>query len=561
MTSIFSGSSARGWVFRLVAGASLIVLFLIANRAAYKGYFSSDDLDNIAWTRNGSARMFAEGLATPFYMPQHFRPPGHFLFYALGGEVGLNYPWYVAVVHAAHFLNVLLVYLLLRRLGLGVWGALFFAFPMAAFEALWKPMYIFDVLCGTFVALTLLEYVSGRTILALVCCWLAYKSKENGVMVAFAVVAYEYWIGGRNWKRTMPFVAVALWFMGQAVLANRGEAGGEYELKLTAEAVWTTVSFYGRRALLSGWALAALVCAAAYLRDRRAAFGLTAAVLLLGPLLLLPGRLYGAYLYVPMIGLSVAVGTLWDRIGKRPIAAAVAMMIWWGVNFQVMRLERNPTLAEADLNRVYVAKVMRAAQEHPDAQHFLYDGSPSGMHWWGIEGALRLAYQRNEVELKQAHQGANAERTLVLSWNEGLRILETAYRDGSTALRPAVRMSQTVSVFQLDGGWHPKEGDARWSEPLAKVRLWRPAGARFFEMEAAAPERATVEVRVDGAPIGKAEMEESVWRDLRIPVAETKEGPVTVELRVTPPHHPGHGDTRVLGVLVRRLGFSMEDGR
>jgi hypothetical protein len=41
----------RNWRSAALALA-LAVLFLIANRGAYKGYFSGDDLDNISWTSN-----------------------------------------------------------------------------------------------------------------------------------------------------------------------------------------------------------------------------------------------------------------------------------------------------------------------------------------------------------------------------------------------------------------------------------------------------------------------------------------------------------------------------
>ncbi|MEZ5398124.1 MAG: hypothetical protein R2729_00560 [Bryobacteraceae bacterium] len=535
-----------------LAVPALILLFLVANRAAYKGYFSSDDLDNIAWTGRAQVRTFVEGIADPFYIPQHFRPVGHFVFFALGLT---DYRWYVAVVHGLHILNVALLFLVLRRLYLGLWGALFFAFPMAVFDALWKPMYVFDVWCATFVLLTFLQYLSGRTVLSLLCFWLAYKSKEIGAMAAFGLVAYEYWLGKRDWRRVAPFVAVALWFTGQAVLANRaGDQGSDYELKATPAAVWTTVKFYASRVLLRPWVLAAVAGAAVWLRDRRAAWGFTVALLLIAPLLLLPGRLYPAYLYAPMIGVAIAVGVIFSRI---PWAAAAGLMaIWWVLNFQVMRIERNTALAEMAANRTYVSRVFTLPKRFPDTRLFLYDGAPPGMEWWGVKGALRLAYDTDDIELKQVQESTGERPYVLLAWNESYRMLEATAWNPSAPPLPMVRFLEADSAFQLRDGWYPREGDARWSQPVASAKLWRPANAARFEMTAAAPQKASIAVSVDGKPIGGAALRDSVWDEIAIPLAPgAPEGAVTVEWRVTPPLAPHENDSRVLGVLVKRFGF------
>ena len=59
----------------------------------------------------------------------------------------------------------------------------FFAFHMALFDALWKPMYVFDLLCATFCLAAMLLWTGGRWVLSFACFWLAYKSKELAVML------------------------------------------------------------------------------------------------------------------------------------------------------------------------------------------------------------------------------------------------------------------------------------------------------------------------------------------------------------------------------------------
>src|ERR1022692_4573986 len=135
------------------AGAALFlvmaVLFLVVNRAAYKGYFQDDELDNISWTRDIPAIEYAKAILTPRFFSDNFRPAGHFYFREMSLLYGLDFPKYLPIVHLAHLLNVWLVWTIARGLGIGVLpaslGTLFFAWNMACFDIYWKPMYVFDL--------------------------------------------------------------------------------------------------------------------------------------------------------------------------------------------------------------------------------------------------------------------------------------------------------------------------------------------------------------------------------------------------------------------------------
>jgi len=65
------------------AGAALFLamaaLFLLANRAAYRGYFQDDELNNLAWTRDIPAIDYAKAVLTPKFFNNNFRPVGHFI--------------------------------------------------------------------------------------------------------------------------------------------------------------------------------------------------------------------------------------------------------------------------------------------------------------------------------------------------------------------------------------------------------------------------------------------------------------------------------------------------
>src|SRR5579871_1054167 len=139
------------------AGAALFLamalLFLIANRGAYRGYFQDDELDNISWAPDVPKTVFLTGFLTPKFLEGNFRPAGHLYFAVMGRQFALDFPKYVFPTHAIHLLNVWLIWLIARRLGLSPFaagaGSLFFAFNIVVFDVFWKPMYVFDLLCAT----------------------------------------------------------------------------------------------------------------------------------------------------------------------------------------------------------------------------------------------------------------------------------------------------------------------------------------------------------------------------------------------------------------------------
>src|SRR5438105_9578528 len=131
-----------------------LALFLLLNRAAYKGSFQDDDLDTLGWAELIPASTFLKALLSPRLSPNNFRPAAAFYYHVMGRGFGLDFPKYPVPLHALHILNIWLVWLVARKIGLGTFaataGAFFFGFHAALFDAWWKPMYVFDVLCATF---------------------------------------------------------------------------------------------------------------------------------------------------------------------------------------------------------------------------------------------------------------------------------------------------------------------------------------------------------------------------------------------------------------------------
>lgn len=390
---------------------SIGLLFLIANRGSYKGYFTDDDLNALSWAKDGSVPHFLYWLILPRFHPENFRPVGAFYYRILGGGFGLEYRPYVAGLQIIHLCNVIVLYLILRRLMLpevaAAAGALFYLFNAATLEIYWKPMYVYDLLCGTFCLLTLLLYIRGNWILGLITFWLAYKSKEVAVMLPLALLSYELLEGRRRWKQLIPYFVISLNFGLQELFLNPNK-NNDYTMTFTFDTIWKSWSYYSIQLLFVPYAL---ILAAIVLRDRRIYLGLMTTLVLLIPMLLLPGRQFAAYWYVPLIGLAVAAATLSPRIPRWALICFFA--IWSIANYAALRQKRKAILAAADDNRIYVAALADYARQHPEIRLVGYDGRPPEMHEWGIEGAVHLFFG-NKAQLVSASSTNRPEA--VIHW-------------------------------------------------------------------------------------------------------------------------------------------------
>ena len=546
----------------------MAVLFLIANRGAYKGYFSDDELDNLSWAPHVPLADFAKALVTPRFMTGNFRPVGHFYFRLAGRAFGLDFPKYVFPIHAVHLLNVWLLWLLIRRLGgtpfAASAGALLFAFHMAVFDLYWKPMYVFDLLCATFCLASLLLWTHGRWVLSFAAFWLAYKSKELAVMLPFALACYEYWLGRRRWKPLIPFAAASLSFGLQGLLFNP-HRDDEYAFRLDRSSLWNTSRFYAGRILLLPYAGFAVPFLPAFLRDRRVWFGVAVLLLFFVPLMPLAGRRFGAYCYVPLIGAAIAFSGIADR-GHR-LFVAIFLLAWIPFNFLHLRLNRRQALAMADENRRYVAGVADFARTSPAMRQFIYDGRPFALHPWGIQGALACVYRRSDIALagvedREAHAAlASGQPVAVLSWDPGARLLSIAARNPGTPDASYIRMDRRTPIWQLDEGWYPLEGGFRWTKPSATAQLFRPPGARRFELKVnigpdLIRDMGGTEVRVflDGVPLGARRFTANGWQAVRWDLPPGPAGSVRVGIEAQP-YRPSNEDPRLLGVAVVGFGF------
>jgi len=298
---------------------------------------------------------------------------------------------------------------------------------------------------------------------------------------------------------------------------------------------------------------------------------LSGALLMILPVLALPSRMYGAYLYASMPLAALAVGTAAQRLDKRMVAAF--FLAWLPLNFQVMREHRKTEIARAHENRAYVDRLRSLPVELPEVRRFVYDGHPPELQEWGIRGILRYLYKDAEIEVypvesRSLSQTLEAGGVALLSWENPVRKLDVLARRGDAADVAYLEMTRTIPVWQLGEGWYAVENGFRWSKPRAEARLYRPAGARQFELYVnAGPQymkdvrRARVTIRLDGVEAGVVEFEREGWQRARIDLAAAAAGTVQVELQVEPEYRPSKIDPRVLGIPVGGLGFVDKEKR
>jgi hypothetical protein len=545
------------------------VLFYFANRAAYKGYFSDDDLTNIGWPTFVGNNVFYHGLVTPKFDGSNFRPVGFLYYRIMGRTFKLHYKPYVAVVQVFHALNVIILFFLLRRLNLSEVaagaGALFYAFHAAVMAAYWKPMYVFDLLCATLCLLTLLLYIRGHWILALPLFWLAYKSKEIAVMLPVALLAYEWLLGRRNWERLIPFFAISLCFGVQALVHNTHlPPENTYTMHFTPQLLWGSIGFYSSAIFFLPFAGLALLALPVFVRDRRLYLGLILMASTLLPMLLLTTRVATVYMYVPMIGLAIAVAAVASRVPSWTVAAF--FVIWLPLNYAMLLPSRKAILAQADEARWYLTGLRNYASRIPPVKTIVFEGTPPYMEPWGVEGAILQAFGVHaDVVWYRDRNVAQAMAKVpmaIVTYYSVPHIVRGMLRIRNE-LQSEINFSDKTPDSQFGDGWYPTDATSpiHWASPKAEVTLYRPAGSQEFEIACSVPERNLVQegpskvtVLEDGHSLGVQSLFDPKGQTLRWKLHDGAVGNERIMIVSEPIRH-GAGDSRDYGIAIKSLGY------
>jgi hypothetical protein len=540
---------------RALCIVAILALFLITNRAAFEGYFSDDDLDNLSWATVAGLDSFVEELVSPVFSKTNTRPTGA-LFYRISGlSFGLQFERYIPPLFALHLLNCALIFWLLKRKGAietdAAAATVFFLFHASLLEAWWKPMYIFDLLAATFCLITWLVFQGRFWPLALLSFWLAYKSKE--VALFFPVV-----LALDQWRRSLPFFMISANFGLQAMQVN-AQRDTAYTLRLTRQSLLTTIPFYAKQAVMNKFG-AALLLPLTYLAANREFLKAMAGMLaIMIPLLLLPGRLFGVYLYLPLIALLPGLAAIFSRIPRRVLAAG--LLAFAGICYLKLKETRKAELALSHETRAYIGQLAEAHRTQPLATPAYFENAPLGLRLHGMTGALRLITKNPAArvlnpEKEEARLEAKDRDLPTLSWfSPTKRLTVISHRYGEAKLS-GLDFADPASSWQLTSGWYDREGNSRWASRSARLRLNSEAahtklrirynnGPAIFE----AIPSIEVQIFVDGQHLATSRFDTPGTPTIDYPLTGPKHGPVEIEVRASPGFRPA-GDGRDLGVAL-----------
>jgi len=510
--------------------AAVLLLSLALHRDAYRGYFEDDDLDSLTWARLLPLGNLVLGLASLKYPPDQGRAPGYFYFAALYRRYELQYPPYVLVLQIVQSLNVLLLWLILRRLGLPppacAAGALFFAFSAALFDAWWKPMFIYDVLCTTFSLASILAYSYRRWVLSFLACWIAFRTKEFGIVVPALLLGYEMMLGKRNWRRLIPYFLPAIIF-GALGLAYNFRLHSNYSFQFSLAALWKTSGFYSSALFGVPYAGFAFVLLPLWVRDRRLYFGVLILLLGVAIYVLLPGRLFAVYLCFAMTGAAIMVAVL---VMERPGAALALLLVWTVGQFVLVRRTAAATLAAGAERRAFVD----AARHVPGAAIYVYDAVPESLHSWGVEGTLRLFHDGIQRVDHLGKAGLVPEPgMLLINWDANTRRLAAMPFHPEDAVY--VRKDSPVPPWQFGAGWQPVVDRYRQIGKRATVRFYRPPNTDEFEWDACSTAPAELRTFIEGEELPKVRFQDDRCVHTRGRLKPAEPAVVTVDFLVSDP--------------------------
>jgi hypothetical protein len=509
---------------------AILLLVLVASLVtihwdSYAGFFEDDDLDTIAWVRFSRLDAELRNVFTVQYPFQPTRPLGYAYYSLMLGRFGLSYaPWAITVL-AIGCLNAVLLWLLLRLLGFSAgtsaMATLFWAVNRALFDAWWKPMFIYEVLCTAFALACVIFYIKRRWVASFLCLWLAIRSKEIAVALPVCLAAYEMLLGERRWTRVLPYAipAAVMGVGGWWYIHTQGR--GNYHLGTGLGALWKAISFYAGECFQMPYAGLLLPLALWWSgKDRRLAFGLATAFAAMAIYLRLPDRLLSVYLYWGMTGIAVLFAVAAERF---PRAAGAALALWVLVQGISVRREARATLAAADERRAYVAALNHA----PASEVYAYWNPPESLRSWGVVAALRLSHPTFKAALPLDSEDLPVDRTvplLVRSPQDSLlRTVPFRPIDFST-----LKKLQTPATWQLLTSWPADKAGKRRIVGVHGLRLCRPARQSNLVAELCGPAGAGVRIVVENTEIQPVVLKGQGCATLRLPVPDLRAGLVQV---------------------------------
>lgn len=267
----------------------------------------------------------------------------------------------------------------------------------------------------------------------------------------------------------MPAAIYGGYGLGYAQHLNSEHA---YKIHFDPAELWRTTSFYASKLVWIPYADFLLLALPFIVRDRRIYFGMATLICGIAIYLMLPGRLFEVYLYLPTIGAALMLAASAARYPRILASLAMAWIPW---QFYLSRQQARVTLAEHNERRALVA----ALRDVPDAPVYVFTNEPAFVHYWGIDGTLRLYHKNVEDVHPLFTLDLPADKQMeLLSWDTRRQRFQVAtfVPSGYTHLAPEA----SLASWQIPQGWEPGDGSHRAMRGAAALHLYRPAERENF---------------------------------------------------------------------------------
>ena len=431
------------------------------------------------------------------------------LFFLVGRWLfDLNAAPFHAVVFLTHIVSLLLAVWLFTRLTGSRWVAVIAASVWTVHVCLYWPLTWVSaynqVLCaGVLLGSTALflrySETGHRGLLASVWAVFLLGFGVNELNIVFPVLALL--ITPRAWRAALwLFVPSAAFYL----LHNRWapkSAAGVYAVALDARLPSTFLAYWGLCVGLAGPLLtlvsAVLVAGFAWRRDRAIGFGLGWFFVTLGPFLLVPNHVSDYYLFVPLLGLSLAFAQLVCRVRYAWILV-VPLVAFHALQSHRLVLR---AVAESDQASTFLQGLAEAGRRHPGKT--LYVTGVSDLLFWNAfqdrpfyliglnrvfltpDNAAALTPAMEKFDYSDYTQPAGVvvreadnHRAAIFDVRGAQMVNVTAAK--ADELRRHIPVSATIDVASsanahlLSGQWHEAENNYRWIGQRATVQISAP---------------------------------------------------------------------------------------
>ncbi len=428
-----------------LTGLFIAAFFLAFTWRGMLVYFTGDDVMNLDyyWSRPVSQLI----RANIFFWTTYYRPFGGLVYRAFFALLGFNpLPLYI-FYYATFLLNLLLAYLVLKRLGRSPEiGAL--ATLIASVHGHFDYLYnnagsLYDVYCFTFFFLALLVYVRVREkgeylagwdlvafLVSFVCC---LNSKEMGATLPAILLVYELLLHTPKW-RSFPELGRWLTHDGRGVLISAICVLGYIPAKVSTQGLasspayvthftWANflhdteaylgyLTYWNRPFSPAGvfFSYGLLAVIALVLHSRVMWFGLLFFQVTLLPVSFVTAR-DGFVLYLPIAGLALYFAVLLTKakdglmgaVSRPQPYAAVVLLVLTAMALGVAHATHWNAATESKYSGVRITKEQLTLL-HPTLAHgssLLFVDSALDGPYWDLIFTLRLTYRDKDLFITQ----------------------------------------------------------------------------------------------------------------------------------------------------------------